>query len=212
MALALADRQPEKELLDHLPPDEPNAQASRRDLRRINTFMGSMRFIRRSLGRLARPGDRILELGAGEASLGSQLPTLDYTGLDTAPPPRDNIQWRQTDAMTFDDFRSYEFVVANLILHHFENEAIRSLARRILPAVRGIVVVEPWRHRFPAALMHCAHPFVHPVTRHDSAASIRAGFRPGELPSLLGLDAASWNLQETPSWRGAIRMVAWKSQ
>jgi len=172
--------------------------------------MGNFRFIRRALKLLARPDDRVLELGAGDASLADQLPELNYTGLDTAPPPRQTLQWRQTDALTFDDYGSYDIIVTNLILHHFENEAIQSLASRIFPTVRGIIIVEPWRHFLPATLMRCAHPFVHPVTRHDSVASIRAGFRPGELPSLLGLDSKPWTIQETVSWRGAIRMVAWK--
>jgi SAM-dependent methyltransferase len=207
-------REPEKELLDHLPPGDPAARSSRRDLVRINAFMGNFRFIRSSLKRVVRPGDRILELGAGDARLARTLPPhtppLSYTGLDTAPAPDDTTRWLQTDVLTFDDFGAFDVVVANLLLHHFENDTIRRLGQRLTASVRCLIVVEPWRHRLPATLMRCAHPLVHPVTRHDSAASIRAGFRAGELPGLLGVDGEPWDYREKTVWRGAVRMVAWK--
>jgi hypothetical protein len=46
------------------------------------------------------------------------------------------------------------------------------------------------------------------VTRHDMPASIRAGFRRGELPALLGLDSKKWILRELSHWRGSLRLVA----
>ena len=73
------DRRPERELLDHLPPGDPAAIASRKDLVRINFFMGNIRFILRMLKRLSRPGDRLLELGAGEALLAGKI---SRTALD----------------------------------------------------------------------------------------------------------------------------------
>jgi hypothetical protein len=46
------------------------------------------------------------------------------------------------------------------------------------------------------------------VTRHDMPTSIRAGFCPGELPALLGLDSKKWSVSESSHWRGALRLAA----
>ena len=41
----------EPETLDHLAPDDPVAQRSRRDLRRVNAFMGARRILARAMAR-----------------------------------------------------------------------------------------------------------------------------------------------------------------
>jgi hypothetical protein len=46
------------------------------------------------------------------------------------------------------------------------------------------------------------------VTRHDMPASIRAGFRKGELAALLGLDRSAWIIEETETLRGSLRFSA----
>ena len=43
----------EPETLDHLAPDDPVAQRSRRDLRRVNAFMGARRILARAMARAA---------------------------------------------------------------------------------------------------------------------------------------------------------------
>jgi len=58
------------ELLDHLPPDNPGAVGSRRDLRRLNAWMGNARFmadaLKSFLPNLSQP--QILEIGAGDGT------------------------------------------------------------------------------------------------------------------------------------------------
>lgn len=62
------------EALDHLPPHDPAAQRSRRDLMRVHKAMGSCAIVRRAwqalvpLWRARRPL-RVLELGAGDGTL-----------------------------------------------------------------------------------------------------------------------------------------------
>ena len=46
------------------------------------------------------------------------------------------------------------------------------------------------------------------VTLHDAHVSIAAGFRDDELPRLLGLDPASWEIQLGTTLLGAYRMTA----
>src|SRR5512145_617924 len=57
------------EILDRLAADDPRAIQSRRDLRKINAFMGHIGLVTRALG-ATRPMPRhIVELGAGDGTL-----------------------------------------------------------------------------------------------------------------------------------------------
>src|SRR5437016_5292505 len=63
-------RSVQPELLDHLPPDDPQAAHSRRDLERINWWMGNVRILAQYF-RPELPGQplkRVIELGAGDGT------------------------------------------------------------------------------------------------------------------------------------------------
>ncbi len=87
----------EPETLDHLATDDPVAQRSRRDLRRVNAFMGARRILARALARAVPEGHgealRILELGCGDGRLmlevarhrGSRWPRARLDLLDRQP-------------------------------------------------------------------------------------------------------------------------------
>src|SRR6202012_4239087 len=83
------------ELLDSLPPEDPRARRSRRDLRRVNWWMGNPTILADSLrkhghGQAPR---RIIELGAGDGNfllsaarkISSQWPAMNVTLLDRQP-------------------------------------------------------------------------------------------------------------------------------
>ena len=55
------------------------------------------------------------------------------------------------------------------------------------------------------------HPWINSVTRHDMHVSITAGFAAGEIPRLLGLAPAVWSFRETSTWRGARRVIGWRT-
>ena len=62
------------EILDHLPPADPDALRSRRDLRRINFLMGNERWICREMQRFPQAAQKgIVEIGAGEGQLVNTL-------------------------------------------------------------------------------------------------------------------------------------------
>jgi len=64
-------RKVEPELLDHLPPQDRRAVHSRRDLQKINAWMGHARTLRRVLVSVLkeRAPQSIIELGSGDGTL-----------------------------------------------------------------------------------------------------------------------------------------------
>jgi hypothetical protein len=200
----------EPEILDELPADDPEARASRVDLRRINFLMGNERWLVRRVGRMRSLAARgIVEWGAGSGALLEKLsPFGPVTGVDRVARPEKLPGaggWRQADV--FDDDASGGVLVANLFLHHFEGGALRRLGGR-MEGFAAVVAVEPWRSRTALALGGMLNPFVSRVTRHDMPVSIRAGFRRGELSGALGLDPDRWQVSESVDPRGGVRWSA----
>ncbi len=206
------------ELLDQLPEDHPKARRNRREIHWINRLMGNYRWFTRVLPRVVQPTDRILELGAGTGQLAAyvkakaaHLKCADYNGLDFADRPADwpaADEWHCGDLLDFKGYDKFSCIVGNLILHQFTAEQIRTIAPA-LASRRLLVFNEPYRSLRNAlsyrVAAYCALSY---VSRHDGEVSIRAGFRPGELPSLLGLSHDEWMIHETVSHTGACRLVA----
>lgn len=205
------------EVLDTLDAGHPDALRSRRDLRRLDLFLGGSRWIARSVlehRRSAAPG--IIELGAGEGrlceALAASVPAHAVTGLDLAARPsglRPDIHWKAGDFFRTLPGMGGGIAVGNLILHHFSNEALRLLGKT-LARFPALIFSEPLRSPWALGLSRLAHPFVGRVTRQDMPASIRAGFRQGELASLLGLDNESWRISEVSRFPGVLRFKAWR--
>ena len=197
------------EILDSLPPDDPQARKSRRDLRRIDALMGNSRWVLSSLSQMA-PGSPVHELGSGEGGMLEKLSTAGFqvSGYDLAPRPpglSEEVSWQQGDL--FADETPFEgAVVATLFLHHFEGEHLAALGRRLAGA-HLLAFVEPLRSRLALAEGYALVPFVGQVTRHDMIVSIRAGFQPGELPRALGLDE-EWEVSESTTLLGGYRLLA----
>src|SRR5438105_2366178 len=64
------DRQVEAEFLDELPATDPSAAQSRRDLQRLNAWMGNTSIMARELrsGTLGKQTRRVVEIGAGDGT------------------------------------------------------------------------------------------------------------------------------------------------
>lgn len=195
----------EPELLDALEADDPRAVRSRRDLRLINGLMGNERWI---LSQCLEGG--VVELGAGEGALTRKLAGRhQVTGLDLQEGPAGlDLPWVAGDLFETLPSVGGDTVVANLILHHFQDADLARLGQ-LLRGRRRLVVVEPWRSRLSLLEGGLLWPLVNGVTRHDMMASIRAGFRKGELPRLLKL-GDDWQWREEVSLLGGIRVLAWR--
>src|SRR4051812_4477485 len=142
-------RRVEPEWLDELPDDDPRAQRSRRDLKRINGWMLQASIMTRLLLANRKPAPRrIVELGAGDGTfmlavarrLAKGWPDVTLTFVDRQNiVTRDthdafrNLGWR-TESVSADVFafladggERADIVTANLFLHHFSDEALRDL-------------------------------------------------------------------------------------
>ena len=206
------------ELLDSLPPDDPAAQASRRDLRRRHPLLGQIglwtRWFEENFP--VRPPASLADLGAGDGSLlGTVLLRAYPTGghgariffVDRQPVvPESTLthlrrcNWLPT-VMATDIFEwaeespPMEAALTNLFLHHFENPGITRLFTALARKSTSFAAAEPSRNYLAflatqtLGLMGC-----HPVTRHDARVSVEAGFRGSELSALW--PASGWTLRE----------------
>ena len=203
------------ELLDSLPHDHPDALHNRRDLRLTNALLGSHRWLARALPRLVRPGEPILELGAGTGELGRRLhrENLTVDGIDLWPRPPDwppARAWHRDDLRAFENFAAYPVVIGNLIFHQFSGIELRALGEKLRRHARVIVACEPQRRRISQVLYRALGPLfgANRVSLHDAHVSIAAGFRGDELPHALGLTAPDWEISITPTLLGVQRLIA----
>ena len=203
------------ELLDSLPPGHPDALHNRRDLRVINRCMGNYGWFARTLPALLRPGEAVLELGAGDGTLGMKLAArgIPVDGLDLWPRPvawPAARKWHRMDLRTFADYGSYPVVAGNLIFHQFSEAELGELGAILRRGARTIVACEPARRRFSQTLLATLGPLLGAgtVTRHDGPVSVAAGFRDEELPRALGLLNDAWTIHCGQTALGALRMVA----
>jgi len=196
------------EILDGLDPDDPDAVRSRRDLTMINRLMGGQAWLFKEVSKLDGVR-RVVELGAGDGMLCNQLksimPNCEVVAIDLIPKPqdvRDDVVWEQMNVLDYEGFDSGTVVIANLFIHHLQNDELRVLGSR-LNRVHTILFTEP--HRTTSALWmgRCLFPIVNYVTRHDMMTSIRAGFVRGEMEELFG-EGFHW--REKIGVLGGIRM------
>ena len=211
-------RRLEPEWLDELPPDDPRAMRSRRDLKRINGWMLQTGIMARLLRANCKPPQRFIELGTGDGSfmlavarrLAKHWPSVslsfvdrqDIVTPDTHAAFR-NLGWR-SQSVTADVFdylarpgERADIVTANLFLHHFEDDDLRRLLAGVAATTSCFIACEPLRS--PRALWGSRMLFVigcNDVSRHDAVVSVRAGFREREL-SALWPQKPGWWLQES---------------
>jgi len=206
------------ELLDTLPPGDPRAAGSRRDLQRLNTWMRNHAIMIHALqtGLNGHTPKQITELGAGDGNFllrvaqktSSRWPNVNATLLDRQKvvTPQTlasfaSLGWR-AEAVVADVFdwpqtpAPAEIVIINEVLHHFEDARLAGLFRVIAGRTRLFIAIEPSRAYWP---LFCSRLLwavgCNAVTRHDAAVSVRAGFSGDEL-SALWPDKKNWQMTE----------------
>jgi hypothetical protein len=208
------------ELLDSLPPDDPRAMRSRRDLQRLNVLMRNDAFMARALRSAfadSRPA-RMIEIGAGDGTfllqVGRRLcrfwPNVNVSLLDQQMLVRpetveafEALGW-SANIITADVFdwleqsigSDFDAIVANLFLHHFSETQLAQLTHEAARRTRAFVAIEPRRSAFPLLCSKLLWVIgCNDVTRHDAVASVRAGFAGSELTQLWP-ETSNWSLRE----------------
>ena len=207
------------EILDQLPENHPDALHNRRDLLIFNHLMGNFRWFNSELKKRLVDSDRLLEIGAGMGDLGRWLNPrvlnkqgVSIDGLDQWSRPThwpELWNWHQGDLRSFDGYDRYNIVLANLVLHQFEDQELHRLGQEIGKCAKLILISEPARrklHLFQIKLATILGTSY--VTKHDARVSIEAGFINDELPELLGLDLKQWECTCEVGFLGQYRMIA----
>ena len=213
-------RRIEPEWLDDLPPDNPRAVRSRRDLRRINRLMANAAIIDRELTRSPSAGSlrSIAEIGAGDGTLmlrlaersaakspGVRVVLLDQQDIVSRATCNqfESLGWTVQIA-TADIFKwlaqpggeVFDVMIANLFLHHFDVADLRALLSLASRRTSLFIACEPRRSALALAGSHMLGLIgCNDVSRHDAVVSVRAGFDGQEL-SALWPAGSEWVLHE----------------
>jgi hypothetical protein len=216
-------RMVEAELLDELPADDRRAVHARRDLQKVNAWMGHARIMARVLDGLVgqRSPRTITELGAGDGTLLLRLAKtmaprwgpMRVVLVDRQPllsrPTRDAFEalsW-SVESVQMDVFdwlarplaEPSDIILANLFLHHFANDDLRRLLCYAAIQTNLFLACEPRRQRLSMRavgllwLIGCNQ-----VATHDARISVRAGFVDTDLSALWPADGR-WELFERPA-------------
>lgn len=173
---------------------------------------------------------RVLELGAGDGSLmlgvaralAPEWPTVELTLLDAQPlinretingyaalgwtavaQVGDVFDWvaGDTDRMrTGQAPPSWDLIVCNLFLHHFEGAQLAQLLGAIASQSDLFFACEPRREWLALAGSHLIGVIgANAVTREDAVLSVHAGFRLKELSALWPGSPTAWQVEEYPA-------------
>lgn len=220
----------EPELLDELSASDPRAVRARRDLRVINGWMRNGPHLLGAIQQLHFKARRIVEVGCGDGTLSLKLARriaresktrAEITLLDMQPVVgsetiagfsevgwdaqvrRSSIQeWLESESAPVD------LIFANLFLHHFTQEELRSFFCRIAKRTRAFISCDP--RRWQPALISSKFLWLlgcNSVTRHDATISVRAGFRNSELSAIWPNDSG-FQLKEYPAGYASHLFVA----
>jgi hypothetical protein len=223
-------RQPEAEWLDELPASDARAIGSRKDLRRLNRLMRHVSLLLEAW-RKNEP-DRwvstVVEIGAGDGTfllncaraLSAKSGPFKVILVDRAklvtPQTLDGFRelgWNP-EVVTADVFEWLaqarvvdSAFIANLFLHHFDDEQLKELFGHISGQANFFVGIEPRRAFGPLffskllGLIGC-----NSVTRHDAVVSVRAGFKGREISTLW--PSRNWFIHEEEAGTFSHRFTA----
>ena len=226
----------EAEWLDNLPAQDPGAVGSRKDLQRLNAWMGSPGRFASLMNRELEPTVpcQIADLGGGDGRFflraarllqktvrAGRVTIVDRHSI-VAQQTREDLarlgwQLKLTQADVFawleqQNERVWDLMAANLFLHHFTDAQLSRLLAAAGRVSRMFVALEPRRSLLALAFSGCVRVIgCNHVTRHDAPASVRAGFSGNELTRLWQRDQ-NWALEERRAgWFAHMFVARWRN-
>ena len=199
------------EFLDRPDCDPTLAAASYRFMETVNFWFGGIRMVRRFLaaetaGHHTGSALRILDIGSGICDIPLAVSRwasrygipLHFTCLEKADHAVEiaraqlvragnpSVQLIQEDVFTHQPSEPYDFAVASMCFHHFNDAQILMLLQRLNGFVLNSILINDLRRsrlaHLAARLLLATTP---PEVRHDALLSIRRGFKITELSALL---------------------------
>ena len=217
-------RLPSLELLDVDAGAPQEIAASLRDLRMFNRFFGGVRtsteLVRRAASRSGSRVTSLLEVAAGAGYVPAEVtrrvaPALELkvTLLDRA---RTHLNGSRNGvagdalAMPFPD-SSFDLVSCNLFLHHLGPDDLQRFALEAMRVSRvAFLINDLIRHPLHLVLAYAGFPLYRSrLTRNDAPASVRQGYTPGEIRTLLqSVDITNIEISRHYLYRMGI--IVWK--
>ncbi|HEX6999308.1 MAG TPA: hypothetical protein VF322_14295 [Gammaproteobacteria bacterium] len=144
------------------------------------------------------PGAAITLLDRRPAVAAGTLATMRALGWRVEVVVADAIEWLER---TEPEDADRPVMFANLFVHHFAGEGLARLLAGAAGRAQAFVCVEPRRSGVALAGSRLLGLIgANDVTRHDGVASVRAGFRDGELGAAWSEAAgADWAVTERPA-------------
>jgi len=203
----------EPEWMDVATEATPELECDLTNLASLNRRFGAVGIVTKRLAPLLRRREplRILDLATGGGDIPRALVrqaralkcpvAIDAVDRQAATlriaektsPGFPEISFMQGDIITFEPEKSYDVVMCNLALHHFEeSDVIRILRQCGHWAAQAVLVTDLRRSRLAqAAIVAITELFYRePMTRHDARVSAERAFSFGELHRLA--IAAGW--------------------
>jgi SAM-dependent methyltransferase len=192
-----------QEILDLGTASDQQVRESLGDLRRINSWLGGRRVLDKLIAeQLQRTGLRsftMLDVGTGSGDLpeyvarryGARVAGLGIVGMDRQLRHlcecRDSSAWTplcgDVRQLPFAP-RSFDFVAASLVLHHFEDGAAAELLARLAGLGRHALLINDLeRHEWAWRFIRYA-PLFSEVSRADGEVSVQQAFTSDELESV----------------------------
>lgn len=217
-----------EEILDSDQCPAPEAEASLRDLCRINRWFGGVGTTRNLIQRVSSVTGRkhfsVLEVAAGFGEVpraaASQLArkeiTLEITDLDRMHSHlRHGRRAVVADALAL-PFRdgSFDLVSCSLFAHHLQP---KELARFVNEASRvsqsAVLINDLIRHPLHLALVYAGFPLMRSyVSRVDGVASVRRAYTPEEVRQILADTKISNDVEISTHYLFRMGVIIWKKR
>lgn len=218
-------RAQECEYLDRHDCDPALAAASYRFMEKANRYFGGIHLVRRFIASETKEHKgsapvRILDIGAGSCDIPIAISTwarkhgipVHITCLEPSNyavciareacerSGERTLVVIQEDIFTHEPDQPYDYAVASMCFHHFDDKEIVALLGRLRTYVQRAILVNDLHRTLLAWLGTCAASVFSPAgVKHDSRLSILRGFKISELRELLKqVDGATVSVK--PAW------------